>query len=258
MGKIISVANQKGGVGKTTTAVNLAACLGDAGKRVLLVDIDPQGNASSGLGIGKKGLSGSSYEVLIGKMQPDDAIRPSSARNVDIMPSNIALAGAELELCELPNRAGRLREAVNPLRHRYDFILIDCPPSLGMLTINAFAASDSVLIPIQCEFYALEGLSQLVNTLRQVKHTYNPKLEIEGVLFTMYDGRLILTTQVADEVKRFFPGKVYRTAIPRNVRLSEAPSHGKAVIYYDGSSRGAAFYRAFTEELLEANGGKKR
>ncbi len=249
---------RKGGVGKTTTAVNLAACLGDAGKRVLLVDIDPQGNASSGLGIGKKGLSGSSYEVLIGEMQADDAIRPSSAKNVDIMPSNIALAGAELELCELPNRAGRLREAVKPLRHRYDFILVDCPPSLGMLTINAFAASDSVLIPIQCEFYALEGLSQLVNTLRQVKHTYNPKLEIEGVLFTMYDGRLILTTQVADEVKRFFPGKVYKTAIPRNVRLSEAPSHGKAVIYYDGSSRGATFYRAFTEELLEANGGRKR
>ncbi len=257
MGKIIAIANQKGGVGKTTTSVNLAACLGDLGKKTLLIDMDPQGNASSGFGVDKRTLSASSYELVMGDIKAEDAVIITAAKNVSIIPSNINLAGAEIELAEKQHRADSLKTSLLALRHAYDFILIDCPPSLGLVTLNALTAADTVLIPIQCEFYALEGLSQLCNTIKQVKNTYNPELDIEGVLFTMYDSRLILTAQVAAEVKKFFPSKVYKTCIPRNVRLSEAPSHGKPVIYYDKSSKGAESYKMFAKEFLKGGGGRK-
>ena len=253
MGKAIAIFNQKGGVGKTTTNINLAACLALKGKKILILDIDPQGNASSGFGINKRSLTRSSYELIMGAAPAAECTYETTAKNVSIIPSNINLAGAELELAEAKNRAESLKSALSAVRYKYDFIIIDCPPSLGLITINALTASDTVLIPIQCEFYALEGLSQLCNTIRQVKNTYNPQLDIEGVLFTMYDGRLILTAQVANEVKRFFPGKVYKTAIPRNVRLSEAPSYGKAVIYFDRFSKGAQYYSQFAAEVMAAN-----
>jgi chromosome partitioning protein len=253
MGKMIAVANQKGGVGKTTTAVNLAACLGYLKNKVLLVDIDPQGNATSGFGIEKRKITATSYEMLIGQATVDEVLVHTSFAGVDIIPSSIAMAGAEVELVELENRTERLRMALAPVRDNYDYILIDCPPSLGMITLNAFTAVDTVLIPTQCEYYSLEGLSQLMATVRQVKRKYNPNIQIEGVLLTMYDARLNLTSQVVAEIKRFFPDKVYRTTIPRNVRLSEAPSFGEPVIYYDKGSRGAHAYSELTREFLKAN-----
>ena len=253
MGKIVAVANQKGGVGKTTTAVNLAACLGAKGKQVLLVDMDPQGNATSGMGIAKKKMEKTSYDMLIGECPAEEAIYKTDCKNVRVIPSGIQLAGAEVELVELKDRINRLKIAIAPLRDRFDFILIDCPPSLGLITLNAFTAVDSVFIPIQCEYYALEGLSQLMATIRQVKRMYNPAIEVEGVLLTIYDGRLNLTTQVVAEVKKYFAGKVYRTTIPRNVRLSEAPSYGLPVYYYDRWSRGSLAYQEVAKEFLKAN-----
>lgn len=253
MGKIIAIANQKGGVGKTTTAVNLTAALGAKGHKVLLVDVDPQGNSTSGLGVNKRDLKLSTYELLVSNVSAADAVVHMPFQNVDLLPSNIALAGAEIELIELDNRTMRLKNVLLKLKSNYDFVLIDCPPSLGIITLNAFTACDTLLIPIQCEYYALEGLSQLMATLRQVKRLYNPNIDIEGVLLTMYDSRLNLTVQVVSEMKKYFPQKIYRTVIPRNVRLSEAPSFGQPVIYYDRSSKGCAAYLELADEFLHKN-----
>ena len=251
MGKIIAIANQKGGVGKTTTAVNIAASIGYYGYRILLVDADPQGNATSGFGIQKRTVDRSTYEVLLGQCSAREAILTTPYKGVDLIPSS--MAAAELELADMRDRVMRLKEELVRVKGEYDFILIDCPPSLGMVTLNALSASDSLIIPIQCEYYALEGLSQLVTTVRQVKRLYNPSIEIEGVLLTMYDGRLNLTLQVVDEVKKFFPEKVFKNVIPRNVRLSEAPSFGQPVLYFDRNSRGAQAYEALTAEILDKN-----
>jgi chromosome partitioning protein len=250
MGRVIAVTNQKGGVGKTTTAVNLAAALGDRGRRVLLLDADPQGNSTSGYGINKKGLKATVYDLIIAGVPIPECRLTTQFRGVDIVPAGIDLAGAEVELAALPERIYRLRSAILPVKDEYDFILIDCPPSLGLVTLNALAACDTLLIPIQCEYYALEGLSQLMATVRQVKRLYNSRIDIEGVLLTMYDGRLNLTLQVVDEVKRFFPKKVFRTVIPRNVRLSEAPGFGMPVLYYDRASRGTAAYQELADEII--------
>ncbi len=255
MGKIIAVTNQKGGVGKTTTAVNLTAALGAKGKKVLLVDVDPQGNATSGLGINKREIQSSAYDVLLGNAKAQEAVLHTPFQNVDILPGSMDLAAAEIEMVELPERNLRLKQAIIALKGEYDFILIDCPPSLGIITLNALTACDTILVPIQCEYYALEGLSQLIATVRQVKRLYNPCIEIEGVLLTMFDGRLNLTLQVVEEVKRFFPQKVYATAIPRNVRLSEAPSFGQPVMYFDRASKGASAYDSLAQEVLQQNGG---
>ena len=254
MGKIIAFANQKGGVGKTTTAVNLSAALAYRTRgRVLLVDSDPQGNATSGLGVNKREVKHSVYDVVLGNCSAESAIIRTKYKNLDIMPSSIDLAAAEIELVDMENRALRLKTALASVQGNYDYICIDCPPSLGLLTLNALAACTSILVPIQCEFYALEGLSQLMATVRTVKRMYNSYIDMEGVLLTMYDARLNLTLQVVEEVKKYFPQKVFKTVIPRNVRLSEAPSFGKPVIYYDFSSKGSQAYLALADEIIANN-----
>ena len=254
MGRVIALANQKGGVGKTTTSINLGACLAKLGQKVLLIDADAQGNATSGLGIRKADIKADVYDVLVNEVPMTDVIIHTSRKNLDIVPATIQLSGAEIELTSQMAREKRLADAVVPIRDSYDYILIDCPPSLGMLTINAFTACDTILIPVQSEYYALEGLSQLLNTIQLVQNHFNPNLKIEGVLLTMLDARTNLGNEVVEEVKRFFKDKVYQTIIPRNVRLSEAPSHGMSIIDYDPSSRGAKEYMALAKEVLAAHG----
>lgn len=253
MSKVIAVANQKGGVGKTTSAVNIAASLGAKGKNTLLVDIDPQGNSTSGVGFDRRSLETTSYDILINGAKGQDAVRQTAFAGLSVIPSSADLAAAEIELADIPAREAVLKNALAPLRAAYDFILIDCPPSLGLITTNALNAADSVLIPVQCEYYALEGLSQLMNSVQAVKRRYNDRLELEGVLLTMYDGRLNLTQQVVTEIKKYFPRKVFSTVIPRTVRLSEAPSYGQPILYYDRSNKGAQAYSALTDEILKKN-----
>lgn len=253
MGKIISIVNQKGGVGKTTTAVNLASAVGISGKKVLLVDADPQGNTTSGFGINKKEADLTSYDLLIGNGTAEDATVETEYKNVNVVPSSINLAAAEVELLQIEHREEQFKMALANSREKYDYIFIDCPPSLGMITINALNASDTVLVPIQCEYFALEGLSQLMATVRQVKRLYNPTLEIEGIVLTMYDGRLNLTNQVVGEIKKYFANKLYKSVIPRAVRLSEAPSYGMPIQYYDKRSKGATAYNDLAKEFLKRN-----
>ena len=253
MGTCISVANQKGGVGKTTTSVNLASCLAEQKKKVLLVDLDPQGNATSGVGIDKEETEHSVYDVLINDTPAAEAIIKTDFVNLSLLSSGIDLAGAEIEMVDIENREQLLKNALQKVKNDYDFIIIDCPPSLGLLTLNAFTASDSIIMPIQCEYYALEGLSQLTATMRKVKKQLNPSVEIEGVLLTMYDVRTNLSMLVADEVKKYYGDKLYKTVIPRNVRLSEAPSYGEPINYYDKSSKGSEMYTKLAKEVIKNN-----
>ena len=250
MSKIISVANKKVGFGKKTTTVNLGACLASLGKKVLLVDMDAQGNATSGVGIRKPDVTKDIYDVLVNELPIDEATLITEHENLSIVPATLQLAGAEIELTSMMARESRLKGSLAEVSSQYDYILIDCPPSLGHLTINSFTASDSILIPVQCEYYALEGLSQLLNTVRLVQKHFNPELEIEGVLLTMYDARTNLGNEVVEEVRKYFREKVYETIIPRNIRLSEAPSHGKPIIDYDPRSRGAEVYQALAKEVV--------
>lgn len=250
IGKIIAIANQKGGVAKTTTAVNLGAWLSLMGQRVLLVDTDPQGNASTGVGVDKDGVENCIYDIIINGLPVQEVIIPSAVENLDLIPATIELAGAEIELVGVVDREKILKKALTEIKKNYDFIFIDCPPSLGLLTLNALTAADSLIIPIQCEYYALEGLSQLMNTFKMVQQHLNKDLVLEGVLLTMFDGRTNLAIQVVDEVKKHFREKVYGAIVPRNVRLSEAPSHGKPVMVYDRRSRGAEVYHDLAKEVM--------
>ena len=258
MGKAIAIFNQKGGVGKTTTNINLAATLASTGRKILVIDIDPQGNTTSGLGIAKKNLKKTTYEILIdGDMDMSSAVIPTQVANLDIVPASVQLAGAEVELVRVEGREKILKRAIATIKDNYDYIFIDCPPSLGLLTINSLSAVDSVLIPIQCEFYALEGVSQLINTIEIVRKKLNPYLEIQGVLLSMFDGRTNLSLQVVEEAKKFFKSKVYGTVIPRNVRLAEAPSYGLPITEYDPKSTGAEAYRDFAQEFIWLEEGVK-
>ena len=252
MPKVIAIANQKGGVGKTTTSINLSACVAEKGKKVLLIDIDPQGNATSGLSINNHDEK-SVYDVLVDDIKIEDAIKPTMVKNLHICASNIDLAGAEIELVSLVSRENRLKNAIDRMETNYDYVFIDCPPSLGLITLNAFTAADSVIVPIQCEYYALEGLGQLVNSIKLVKKHLNPDLEIEGVLLTMYDSRTRLSSQVAEEVSKYFGERVFDTVIPRNIRLSEAPSHGLPISMYDPLSKGERTYKKLAKELINKN-----
>lgn len=251
MGKVIAIANQKGGVGKTTTAINLGAGLASKGKRVLLVDIDPQGNTTSGVGVRKPAIKRCMYDVLVSGIPMETVILPTDVNNLWIAPASIQLAGAEIELVPSMSREEKLRQHMQTIRTQYDYVLIDCPPSLGLLTVNALTAADSILVPIQCEYYALEGLSQLVNTIKLVQRHLNKSLQLEGALLTMYDPRTNLAAQVVSEVRAYFGNQVYETIIPRNVRLSEAPSHGQTILDYDPRSKGAETYMQLTEEVLK-------
>ena len=253
MGKIVSIANQKGGVGKTTTSINLSTILAKKGKKVLMIDADPQGNASSGVGIDRDEIELSVYDILINDVQIEEIVKKTNIKNLDICPSNINLAGAEVELVSVMSREYRLKEKLDAIKDHYDFIIIDCPPSLGLITLNAFTASNSVLIPVQCEYYALEGLGQLLNTINLVKKHLNKDIEIEGALLTMYDARTNLSNQVVKEVKKYFNDKVYKNVIPRNVKLSEAPSYGMPISVYDPRSKGAKSYEKFVKEFLKIN-----
>ena len=250
MSKVIAIANQKGGVGKTTTAVNLAASLAELGRRVLIIDVDPQGNTTSGLGMDKRRCEKTVYDCLVNGVSMDEVVVPTAYENLFVCPSNIDLSGAEIDLISVMGRENQLKNSIRPIREDYDFIFIDTPPSLGLITINTLTAADSVLIPIQCEFYALEGVSQLTNTIRRVKEALNPGITLEGVLLTMFDSRTNLSIQVVDEVKKFFPNKVYKTIIPRNVRLSEAPGFGQPILSYDRGSKGAESYVNLARELI--------
>lgn len=251
MTRVIAIANQKGGVAKTTTAVNLSACLGELGKRVLLVDLDPQGNATSGLGIAKQKLTHCIYNVIIEDFPIERTIQTTDFKGLKVAPARIELAGAEIELVNQMSREGKLARSLESIKSDFDLIFIDCPPSLGLLTLNALTAATDVLIPVQCEYYALEGLTLLMNTLERVRKHLNPELNVLGALLTMFDARTNLSIQVVDEVKKYFKQLVFRTIIPRNVRLGEAPSHGKPIVYYDGRSKGAEVYRDLAEEVLE-------
>ena len=253
MVKIISIANQKGGVGKTTTAINLSTIIAKKGKKVLMIDADPQGNASSGVGIDRDNIEVSVYDILINEIEVDEVVKKTNIKNLNICPSNINLAGAEVELVSVMSREQRLKEKLDKIKADYDFIIIDCHPSLGLITLNAFTASDSVLIPVQCEYYALEGLGQLLNTINLVKKHLNKNIEIEGALLTMYDIRTNLSNQVVKEVKKYFNDKVYKNVIPRNVKLSEAPSYGMPISIYDPRSKGAKSYEKFVKEFLKKN-----
>ena len=252
MAKVIAIANQKGGVGKTTTCVNLSSCVAALGKKVLVVDLDPQGNTTTGYGIPKRSVDVGTYELLIGEAEAKDAIRKTEFRT-DVIGSNTRLAGASLEMIDLPGRESRLRKALAGVQKDYDFIFIDCPPSLDLLTVNGLCACDTVLIPIQCEYYALEGLSELMNTLKIVRKKYNHYLDIEGVVFTMYSGRFNLTMQVVAQVKKYYGNKVYKTVVPRTVRLSEAPSFGMPINFYEPNGKGSEAYMAMAREFLENN-----